>query len=161
MTRYLQQGEGERKRFKTLGKYLCKACNCCLIFVCLCFMTERKWYLQKFKKTWPVDEEIPSFRPHQIDEVVKLNNFAKRLSEGKDSSKYIFPQCAFGANGIREMVVGHMREKRRSFKDTAIQKGATSDPKASNGDTERGVTKTKTLENLRPKTRLSFRDYEN
>ena len=136
MTRYLQQGEGERKRFKTLGKYLCKACNCCLIFVCLCFMTERKWYLQKFKKTWPVDEEIPSFRPHQIDEVVKLNNFAKRLSEGKDSSKYIFPQCALSTNAIREMVMGHMREKRRSFKDTAIQKGATSDPKASNGDTE-------------------------
>ena len=29
----------------------------------------------------------------------------KRLSEGKDSSKYIFPQCAFGANAIREMVM--------------------------------------------------------
>ena len=26
---------------------------------------------------------------------------------------------------------------------------------------EQGVTKTKTLENLRPKSRLSFRDYEN
>jgi len=51
----------------------------------------------EIKKTWPVDEEIPSFRPHEIDEVVKLNNFVKRLSEGKDSSKYIFPQCTFGA----------------------------------------------------------------
>ena len=49
----------------------------------------------------------------------------KRLSEGKDSSKYIFPQCAFGANAIREMVMGHMRERRQSFKDTAIQRGGT------------------------------------
>lgn len=76
------------------------------------------------KKTWPVDEEIPSFCPHQINEVVKLNNFVKGLSEGKDSSKYIFLQCAFGANAFREMVMGHMRERRRSFKVTAIQKGA-------------------------------------
>ena len=90
----------------------------------------------EIKKTWPVDEEIPSFRPHQIDEVVKLNNFAKRSSEGKDSSKYIFLQCAFGTNAIREMVMGHTNERRWSFKDTAIQKGATSDPNASNGDTE-------------------------
>ena len=66
----------------------------------------------EIKKTWPVDEEIPSFRPHQIDEVVKLNNFAKRLSEGKDSSKYIFLQCAFGTNAIREMVMGHTSERR-------------------------------------------------
>lgn len=65
----------------------------------------------EIKKAWPVDEEIPSFRPHQVDEVVKLNHFVKRLSEGKDSSKYVFPQCAFGANVIREMVMGHMRER--------------------------------------------------
>ena len=90
----------------------------------------------EIKKTWPVDEEIPSFRPHQVDEVVKLNNFVKQLSEGKDSSKYIFPQCAFGANAIREMVMGHMRERRRSFKDTAIQKGGTLDANESNGDTD-------------------------
>ena len=50
----------------------------------------------EIKKAWPVDEEIPSFRPHQVDEVVKLNDFVKRLSESKDSSKYVFPQCAFG-----------------------------------------------------------------
>ena len=46
----------------------------------------------EIKKAWPVDEEIPSFRPYQVDQVVKLNNFVKRLSEGKDSSKYVFPQ---------------------------------------------------------------------
>lgn len=27
--RNLQLGEGERKRLKTLGKYLCRVCNCC------------------------------------------------------------------------------------------------------------------------------------
>ena len=59
----------------------------------------------EIKKTRPVDEEIPSFRPHQVDEVVKPNNFVKRLSEGKDSSKYIFAQCAFVAHTIREMVM--------------------------------------------------------
>ena len=68
-------------------------------------MTEKKMVVAVIKKTWPVDDEIPSFRPHQVDEVVKLNNFVKRLSEDKDSSKYIFQQCAFGANAIREMVM--------------------------------------------------------
>lgn len=90
----------------------------------------------EIKKAWPVDEEIPSFRPHHVDQVVKLNNFVKRLSEGKDSSKYVFPQCAFGANAIREMVMGHMRERRRGLKDSEIQKGATSEKNSSNGDTE-------------------------
>ena len=56
----------------------------------------------------------------------------------KDSSKYIFPQCAFGPNAIQEMVMGHMRERERvrSFKDTAIQKGGTLDTIESNGDTD-------------------------
>ena len=85
----------------------------------------------EIKKAWPVDEEIPSFRPHQVDEVVKLNDFVKRLSEGKDSSKNVFPQCAFGANAIREMVMGHMRERRRGLKDSEIQKGATSETNSS------------------------------
>ena len=45
----------------------------------------------EIKKEWPVDEEIPSFRPYHVGQVVKLNDFVKRLSEGKDSSKYVFP----------------------------------------------------------------------
>ena len=76
----------------------------------------------EIKKARPVDQEIPSFRPYQVDQVVKLNNFVKRLSDGKDSSKYVFPQCAFGANTIREMAMGHMR--------------ATSETNSSNVDTE-------------------------
>ena len=40
----------------------------------------------EIKKAWPVDEEIPSFRPCQVDQVVKLNNFVKRLSECTDLS---------------------------------------------------------------------------
>lgn len=54
----------------------------------------------------------------------------------KDSSKYILPQCAFGPNAIREMVMGHTRERVRGFKDTAIQKGGTLDTIESNGDTD-------------------------
>ena len=76
----------------------------------------------EIKKEWPVDEEIPSFQPYHVDEVVKLNDFVKRLSEGKDSSKYVFPQCTFGANAIREMVMSHMRGRRRSLKDSEVQK---------------------------------------
>lgn len=90
----------------------------------------------EIKKAWPVDEEVPSFRPHQVDQVLKLSNFVKRLTEGKDSSKYVFPQCAFGPNAIKEMVMGHMRERRRSLKDSEVQKGATSETNSSNGDTE-------------------------
>ena len=41
-----------------------------------------------------------------------------------------------GANAIREMVMGHMRERRRGLKDSEIQKGATSETNSSNGDTE-------------------------
>ena len=95
----------------------------------------------EIKKAWSLDEEIPSFRPHQMGEAVKLNDFVKRLSGGKYSSKYVFPQCVFGANAIREMVMGHMREQRRSLKDSEIPKGDTSETNSSNGDTESGKLK--------------------
>ena len=93
--------------------------------------------LGEINKEWPIDEEIPSFRPYQLDQVVKLNEFVRRLSEGKEATKYLFPECAFGAGAIREMVMSHMRERRRKAKDTEFQKGATfSDASATSGDTE-------------------------
>ena len=51
---------------------------------------------------WPTDLEIPSFRAHQIDENVKLNEFVKRLTEGKELVKYTFQERVFGANAIRQ-----------------------------------------------------------
>ena len=93
--------------------------------------------LGEINNEWPIDEEIPSFRPYQLDQVVKLNEFVRRLSEGKEATKYLFPECAFGAGAIREMVMSHMRERRRKAKDTEFQKGATfSDASATSGDTE-------------------------
>ena len=84
--------------------------------------------LGEINKEWPIDEEIPSFRPYQL---------VRRLSEGKEATKYLFPECAFGAGAIREMVMSHMRERRRKAKDTEFQKGATfSDTSATSGDTE-------------------------
>ena len=90
----------------------------------------------QIKQEWPTDGEIPSFRVHQIDENVKLNEFVKRLTEGKESAKYTFPECAFGANAIREMVMGHMRERRRKRKDIDILKGQPALAESNNGDTE-------------------------
>lgn len=101
------------------------------------FSGRKKMVLGEINKEWPIDEEIPSFRPYQHDQVVKLNEFVRRLSEGKEATKYTFPECAFGAAAIRDVIMSHMRERRRKVKDTEFQKGATfSDTGASSGDTE-------------------------
>lgn len=42
----------------------------------------------QIKQGWRTDAEIPSFRAHQIDENVKLNEFVKWLPEGKELAKY-------------------------------------------------------------------------
>ena len=88
------------------------------------------------KQEWPTDAEIPSFRAHQSDENVQLNDFVKRLTEAKESAKYTYTECAFGALAIREMVMGHMRERRKR-KDLDILKGQAALTESSNGDTER------------------------
>ena len=67
---------------------------------------------------------------------MKLNEFVKRLTEGKEWAKYTFPECGFGSSAIREMVMGHMRERRRKRKDTDILKGQLVMAESSNGDTE-------------------------
>ena len=90
----------------------------------------------QIKQEWPTDAETPSFRAHQIDENVKLNELVKWLTEGNKSAKYTFPECAFGALAIREMVMGHMRERRRKSKDLDILKGQAALAESSNGDTE-------------------------
>ena len=71
-------------------------------------------------KEWPLNEEVPSFRPHHTEEIQKLNKFVKRLSEGKESSKYTFEECGLGQNAIREMVMMQMRERRRGNKDREL-----------------------------------------
>ena len=110
-------------------------------FVCLfVFLSDRKkMVLAEIKQHWPTYGKIPSFRAHHVEENMKLNEFIKRLTEGKASAKYTFPECGFGANAIREMVMTHMRERRRKMKDTGIIKGQatpTDTSTDSNGDTE-------------------------
>ena len=61
----------------------------------------------EINKEWPLNEEVPSFRPHH-NEVQKLSEFVKRLSEGKESYKYTFEECGLEQNAIREMVMMQM-----------------------------------------------------
>ena len=90
----------------------------------------------QIKQEWPTDAEIPPFRAHQVDENVQLYDFVKRLTEGKEPAEYTFPECAFGALAIREMVMGDMRERRRKRKDLDILKGQAALVESSNGDTK-------------------------
>ena len=76
--------------------------------------------LAEINKEWPSDKGIPSFRPHNREEVLKLDEFVRRLTEGEGSSKFLFQKCGFGPNAIREMVMSHMRERRRKEKDSHV-----------------------------------------
>ncbi|KAJ7376079.1 hypothetical protein OS493_037085 [Desmophyllum pertusum] len=69
------------------------------------YNTKKKMIAAEINKEWPLVEEVPSFRPHHNEEVQKLNEFVKRLSEGKESSKYTFEECGLGQNAIREIVL--------------------------------------------------------
>ena len=75
--------------------------------------------LAEINKEWPPDKDIPSFRPHNMEEVLKLGEFVRRLTEGEGSSKFVLQKCGFGPNAIREMVMSHMRERRRKQKDSS------------------------------------------
>ena len=80
----------------------------------------KKMVLAEINKEWPSDKGIPSFRPHNREEVLKLDEFVRRLTEGEGSSKFMFQKCGFGPNAIREMVMSHMRERRRKEKDSHV-----------------------------------------
>lgn len=88
----------------------------------------------EINKEWPLVEEVPSFRPHHNEEVQKLNEFVKRLSEGKESSKYTFEECGLGQNAIREIVLMQMRERRRGNKDRELHKNITESQEAKSDD---------------------------
>jgi hypothetical protein len=66
--------------------------------------------LAEIYKEWPEDCVTPNFREKNINEVVKLDAFVNKISGMK---KYIFPECAFGPNAIKQLVMSHMRERRR------------------------------------------------
>ena len=65
----------------------------------------KKMVLAEINKEWPSNKGIPSFRPHNREEVLKLDEFVRRLTEGEGSSKFVFQKCGFGPNAIREMVM--------------------------------------------------------
>ncbi|KAJ7376081.1 hypothetical protein OS493_037087 [Desmophyllum pertusum] len=94
----------------------------------------KKMIAAEINKEWPLVEEVPSFRPHHNEEVQKLNEFVKRLSEGKESSKYTFEECGLGQNAIREIVLMQMRERRRGNKDRELHKNITESQEAKSDD---------------------------
>ena len=95
----------------------------------------KKMVLAEISKEWPSDKGIPSFRPHNREDVLKLDEFVRRLSEGEGSSKFVFQKCAFGPNVIREMVMSHMRERRRK-EDSRVVVCKLPSARDSGGDTE-------------------------
>ena len=96
----------------------------------------KKMVLAEINKEWPSDKGIPSFRPHNREEVLKLDEFVRRLTEGEGSSKFMFQKCGFGPNAIREMVMSHMRERRRKEKDCHVVVCKLPSAGDSGGDTE-------------------------
>lgn len=65
-------------------------------------------------------KSVPSFRPHNREEVLKLDEFVRRLTEGERSLKFVFQKCGLGSNAIRELIMSHMRERRRKEKDSCV-----------------------------------------
>lgn len=81
-------------------------------------------------------KSIPSFRPHNREEVLKLDEFVRRLTEGEGSLKFVFQKCGLGSNAIRELVMSHMRERRRKEKDSCVMDCKLPSAGDSGGDTE-------------------------
>lgn len=105
------------------------------IFIFSTTFNRKKMVLAEINKEWPPDKGIPSFRQHNMEELLKLGEFVKRLSEGEGSSKFLFQKCGFGPNAIRETVMLHMRERRRKVKDSSMV-GVQSSGDDIGGDTE-------------------------
>lgn len=105
------------------------------IFIFSTTFNRKKMVLAEINKEWPPDKGIPSFRQHNMEELLKLGEFVKRLSEGEGSSKFLFQKCGFGPNAIRETVMLHMRERRRKVKDSRMV-GVQSSGDDIGGDTE-------------------------
>ena len=96
----------------------------------------KKMVLAEINKEWPSGKGIPSFTPHNREEVLKLDEFVRRLTESEGSSKLVFQKCGFGPNAIREMVMSHMRERRRKEKDSCVMVCKLPSAGDSGGDTE-------------------------
>lgn len=96
----------------------------------------KKMVLAEISKEWPSDKGIPSFRPHNREEVLKRDEFVRRLTEGEGLWKFVFQKCGFGPNAIREMVMSHMRERRRKEKDSCVVVCKLPSAGDSGGDTE-------------------------
>lgn len=96
----------------------------------------RKMVLAEINKEWPSDKSIPSFRPHNREEVLKRDEFVRILTEGEGLSKFVFQKCGFGPNAIREMVMSHMREKEGKEKDSCVVVCKLPSAGDSGGDTE-------------------------
>ena len=92
--------------------------------------------LAEINKEWPSDKGIPSFRAHNREEVLKLDEFVRRLTEDEGSLKFVFQKCGFGPNAIQEMVMSHMRERRRKEKDSLVVVCKLPSAGDSGGDTE-------------------------
>lgn len=63
-----------------------------------------------------------------------MNEFVKSLSES--GNKYTFPACALGPIAIKQMVMNHMRERRRNSRMSAIYIASGNTTTESEVDTE-------------------------
>ena len=123
--------------------------------------------LAEINKEWPPDKDIPSFRPHNMEEVLKLSEFARRLTEGEGSSTFLFQKCGFGPNAIiREIVMSHMRERRRKQKNSGIvgfqstgdvsgETESMDEPSSSNGSPPPSTQSTQSVD----KRKKEYEDY--
>lgn len=82
----------------------------------------------EIKKEWPESDETPSFRTNCVDDINRLDQFAKRIASDE---AYIFKKCCLGVNAIKEMVKNTMRERRRKLKDNLVYNTASGTETAS------------------------------
>ena len=77
--------------------------------------------ISEVSKQWPEDKETPSFGKNS-SETGKLITFVDRL---ENDERFTYKKYGLGRNAIKEMVLTHMRERRRAQKDAKICESAS------------------------------------
>ena len=77
--------------------------------------------ISEISKQWPEDKETPSFGKNST-ETGKLIKFVDRL---EDDERFTYKKYGLGRNAIKDMVLTHMRERRRAQKDAKICESAS------------------------------------
>ena len=86
-------------------------------------------------KVWPEDKETPSFKKNST-ETGKLIAFLDRL---ESDDRFIYKKYGLGRNAIKEMVLMHMRERRRAQKDATLTETASDTVSADDSSSTNGT----------------------